>query len=126
MDETVQTYFNAMQRGPDGEEDLLDLFAGDAVYQEPFGGQSLTGRDAIRAWLRDSRAQAPPDLRITVERIDIVGQVVEATWLCESPIFLSPTRGRDRFTIRDGKIARLESEVLEPPVLVSDGEARDS
>jgi SnoaL-like domain len=123
MNETVQKYFNAMQQGADGEDDLVGLFVDDAVYQEPFGGQTLTGRDAIREWLRASRAQAPPDLQITVERIDIVGDVVEATWTCESPIFLSPTRGRDRFTIRNGKIVRLESEVVEPPTLVNDGEA---
>jgi hypothetical protein len=66
MDGTVQKYFKAMQRGADGEDDLVGLFAGDAVCQEPFGGR-------------------PPD------------------------------QGRaDRFTIRDGKIMRLESEVLEP------------
>jgi len=74
-----------MQQGADGEDDLVGLFVDDAVYQEPFGGQTLTGRDAIREWLRASRAQAPPDLQITVERIDIVGDVVEATWTCERP-----------------------------------------
>jgi SnoaL-like domain len=103
MNETVQKYFNAMQRGTEGEDHLVDLFAVDAVYDEPFGGETLTGREAIRGWLRASRVQAPPDLTITVERIDITGEVVEAIWMCESPIFLSPTRGRDRFTIRDGR-----------------------
>jgi hypothetical protein len=125
MDETVQKYFNAMQQGPEGEDELLALFTDDAVYQEPFGGETLTGRDAIAAWVRASRDQAPPDLVINVERIDVVGEVVEATWTCESPIFASPTRGRDRFTIRGGKISRLESEVLQPPVMRGDGEVRD-
>lgn len=124
MDDTVEKYFNAMQRGSEGEDELLALFADDAVYHEPFGGQTLNGRDAIGDWIRASRDQAPPDLVINVERIDVVGEVVEATWTCESPIFVTPTRGRDRFTIRGGKIERLESEVLEPPVLR--GEARDS
>jgi ketosteroid isomerase-like protein len=124
MDETVQTYFNAMQRGSEGEDELLALFADDAVYQEPFGRQTLEGRDAIAAWVRASREQAPPELVIEVERIDVVGEVVEATWTCDSPIFARPTRGRDRFTIRAGKIARLESEILQPPVMR--GEIRDS
>lgn len=124
MDETVEKYFNAMGRGSDGEAELLGLFADDAVYREPFGGQTLTGRDAIAEWVRASREQAPPDLVITVERIDVVGEVVEATWTCEAPIFVEPTRGRDRFTIRGGKIERLESEVLVPPVMR--GQARDS
>ena len=120
MGETVEKYFNAMQRGPEGEDDLLALFADDAVYREPFGGRTLTGRDEIAQWVRASRDQAPPDLVINVERIDVVGEVVEATWSCESPIFLEPTRGRDRFTIRDGKIERLDSEVLQPPVMRGD------
>jgi ketosteroid isomerase-like protein len=124
MDDTAQKYFNAMQRGSEGEDELLALFAEDAVYREPFGGQTLSGREEIGRWVRASRDQAPPDLVINVERIDVVGEVVEATWTCESPVFLEPTRGRDRFTIRDGKIERLESEVLEPPVMR--GEARDS
>jgi SnoaL-like domain len=59
MNETLQKYFKAMQRGMDGEDELVGLFAGDAVDQEPFGGQTLTGRDAIREWLRASRVQAP-------------------------------------------------------------------
>jgi hypothetical protein len=58
-----------------------------------------------------------PDLTITVDRIDIVGEVVEATWVCESPIFVRPTRGLDRFTIRRGKIVRLESTMTEAPEL---------
>jgi hypothetical protein len=117
MGETVQRYFRAMQRGSEGEDELVELFADDGVYEEPFGGETLKGRDEIRRWLRASREQAPPDLEVKVERIDIVGEVVEAAWICESPIFLRPTRGRDRFTIRGGKIVRLESKVTEPPVL---------
>ena len=123
MDDTVEKYFNAMQRGSEGEDELLALFADDAVYREPFGGQTLRGRDEIARWIRASRDQAPPDLVINVERIDAVGEVIEATWTCESPIFVQPTRGRDRFTIRAGKIEQLESEILEPPVIR--GEARN-
>jgi hypothetical protein len=123
MDDIVETYFRAMQRGSEGEDELVGLFAENAVYREPFGGQTLSGRDAIGEWIRASRDQAPPDLVVNVERIDVVGEIVEATWNCESPIFLEATRGRDRFTIREGKIERLESEVMQPPVLR--GEVRD-
>jgi ketosteroid isomerase-like protein len=115
MDETLERYFHAMQRGPDGEEELVALFAEDAVYIEPFGGQQHIGRDAIRAWLHASWRERPPGMRLTVDRLDVVEQTVEASWTCESDAFRRPARGRDRFTIRDGRIARLESRLTEPP-----------
>lgn len=34
----VERYFRAMQRGQEGEEELVALFAEDAVYVEPFSG----------------------------------------------------------------------------------------
>src|SRR5690349_14042538 len=94
----IERYFAAMQRGPGGEEELLALFAEDAVYTEPFGRTVHRGRAAIRA----SRRDAPPELRLSVDRIDVAGDEVEADWTGESPIFARPARGRDRFTIRDG------------------------
>jgi hypothetical protein len=115
MDETLERYFRAMQRGPEGEDELVALFAEDAVYVEPFSAGEHVGRDAIREWLRGSWQDQPPGITITVEQIDVVEQVVEAHWRCESDAFARPARGRDRFTIRDGQIARLESELLEPP-----------
>jgi ketosteroid isomerase-like protein len=115
MDETLERYFRAMQRGPEGEDELVALFAEDAVYVEPFGGGEHVGRDAIRAWLRGSWAEQPPAIRITVERLDVAEQTIEASWVCESDAFARPARGRDRFTIRDGRIARLETELREPP-----------
>jgi hypothetical protein len=116
MDRTVlERYFRAMQRGPDGEEELVALFAADAVYVEPFTGGEHRGRAAIRDWLHGSWRDQPPGIRLTVDRIDVVEEVVEATWTCESDAFARPARGRDRFTIRHGRIARLESELIEPP-----------
>ena len=109
-----------MQRGREGEDELVALFADDAVYVEPFSGGTHEGRDAIRAWLDGSWSDAPPDLRLTVERIDVAGDTVEAHWTCESPAFARPARGRDRFTIRDGRIARLESTIVEAPALRSE------
>jgi GrpB-like predicted nucleotidyltransferase (UPF0157 family)/ketosteroid isomerase-like protein len=107
----VERYFTALQRGPDGEDELLGLFAEDAVFVEPFGRSVHRGGAAIRAYLRED---APPELRLVVERLDVAGDQVEAEWTGESPIFARPARGRDRFTIRDGRIARLDSVLLEP------------
>jgi ketosteroid isomerase-like protein len=118
MHEVVQRYVAAMQRGPDGLDALLDLFTDDAVYVEPFSTDGVhVGREAIGSWLGDSADQAPPQLTLTVERLDVDGDTVDTTWRCESPIFARPSRGRDRFTIRYGRISRLETTLLEPPEL---------
>jgi len=117
MSDTVERYFSAMQRGLDGEDELLGLFADDAVWIDAFGGGEHTGRDAIAEWVRAARGDAPPDLRIVVDRVDAEGEVVEAAWSCESPAFATPARGRDRFTIQEGRIIRLESVLTEPPKL---------
>jgi ketosteroid isomerase-like protein len=119
MDDTLRRYFHAMQRGPEAEDELIALFADDAVYVEPFDAAEHIGREAIRDWVRGSWAQRPPAMRLTVERVDVVGHVVEACWVCESEAFARPARGRDRFTIRKGRISRLESELLEPPEAAS-------
>jgi ketosteroid isomerase-like protein len=119
MDDTLRRFFGAMQRGPEAEDELVALFTEDAVYVEPFDATEHVGRQAIAEWLRGSWAQRPPGMRLTVERVDVVDHVVEAGWVCESEAFARPARGRDRFTIRDGRVARLESELLEPPEPVS-------
>lgn len=106
-----------MQLGPEGEEELVSLFTDDAVYIEPFSGRRHEGKDAIRTFLASARAAAPPDLRIAIEHVRTDEDRVEATWRCESPVFTKPSRGLDRFTIRDGRIARLETTLLEPPEL---------
>ena len=105
-----------MQQGPEGVETLVTLFAEDAVYIEPFSGATHAGREAIRSFLARSQGQLP-DVRITVDRIDIQGASVTTEWACDSSAFAKPSRGRDRFTVRDGEIARLETVIVEPPEL---------
>jgi ketosteroid isomerase-like protein len=113
----IERYFRAMQRGPDAEDELVALFAEDAVYIEPFGGGTHRGRAAIRAWLDGSWSDAPAGLRLTIDRIDAAGDEVVAHWTCDAPAFAEPAHGCDRFTIRDGLIARLHSTLLQPPRL---------
>ena len=105
-----------MQHGPEGVDALIDLLADDAVYVEPFSGRTHNGHAEIRAFLEQSQA-ALPDVRITVERINVEGDIVTTDWTCESSAFATPSRGRDEFTVRDGKIARLETSIVEPPEL---------
>ena len=116
MRELVEGYFAAMQRGPDGHDALLDLFADTAVYVEPFSTTGPhVGRDAIRAYLAAAAGRTPARLRLVVERLDVDAGAVDVVWRCESPDFAAPSRGRDRFTVQSGKIIKLETTLLEPP-----------
>lgn len=114
--DVVDAYFRAMQTGAEAATDLFSLFAEDAVYIEPFGGESRThaGLPAIQACLRESWTRVPPDLKLAVDRIDVDGAVVTSLWTCTSPAFPGPVRGRDVCTVRDGRIARLEVTFLSP------------
>jgi ketosteroid isomerase-like protein len=106
-----------MQAGPAGERLMLSLFHEDAVFIEPFGGRPVThrGHDAIRASFNQQTAQPLPDMQLTLDRVDMDGAVVRAEWTCSSSAFPGPMRGHDLFTIRDGKITRLEIIVTDLP-----------
>jgi ketosteroid isomerase-like protein len=119
VEPVIERYFAAMQLGPEGHDALAELFAPDAEYVEPFSGRGPhRGRGAIRAYLAEAAAETPPDLRLHVERLDFDGERVTATWRCESPLFVTPSRGRDTFVIREGHIHSLETTLLEPPTLM--------
>lgn len=110
----VEDYFRCMQAGATAADELLGLFAEDAVYVEPFQGapRAHAGRAAIEAALRGGWETAPPQLVLTVDRIDVDGAVVVTDWTCTSPAFPGPMRGRDRCTVADGRIVRLEVTLL--------------
>ena len=118
--DVVRRYLHAMQRGADGEDELVELFAEDGEYVESFSGSATVhrGRPAIRAWLRASWPHQPPEIRLIVEHSIVEQDVVRSTWRCESSAFATPSRGVDTYTIRAGLIARLETVVTEPPVLL--------
>jgi hypothetical protein len=113
----VESLFRAMQAGPDGEAQMLSLFWEDAVFIEPFRGQPVThvGHAAIRESFRQQTAQPLPDMQLTLDRVDMDGSIVRAEWTCTSSAFPAPMRGHDLFTIRQGKIARLEIVVTAVP-----------
>jgi ketosteroid isomerase-like protein len=115
---TVDALFRAMQSGPDGEAAMMSLFAEDAVLVEPFSGRPQThiGKAAIRQNFRDQWKNPPPDLTLTVDRVDLDGRLIRAEWTCTSPVFPSPMRGYDLFTLNDaGQIVRLEIIVTDAP-----------
>ena len=113
--EIVERYFAAMRRGAEAEDDLMALFADDAVYVQPFAGtpQTARGRQAIRASLRAGWEQPLPDLKLIVNRIDVAGDQARSSWTCESPALPGPIHGTDTYTIRDGRITRLEVQLDE-------------
>ncbi len=113
----VEALFAAMQAGPAGEDEMMALFAEDATLIEPFTGEvkTHTGKPAIRDGFRESFKDPAPDLKLTVDRVDLDGANVRAEWTCTSPVFPTPMRGHDLFTIENGKIARLEVVVTDMP-----------
>jgi hypothetical protein len=109
-----------MQAGPDGEEQMMALFAAEAVFIEPFSGapQTHRGVDAIRASFRDQWTNPLPDLQLVLDRVDLDGDTVRADWTCTSPVLPAPMRGYDLFTLgADGKIVRLEIVVTDAPAM---------
>ena len=101
-----------MQAGERDGAALFALFADEAVYIEPFSGagqlETHRGREAIEACLRAGWKNAPPDMTLEVNRIDVDGNVVRTEWTCASPVFEAPMRGVDVCTVVDGRIQRLE------------------
>ena len=114
--EVVERYFNAMRRGAEAEEEMMELFADDAVYVEPFTGESgpWVGKEAVRAALRRGWENPLPDMELAVTRVDIRQDGASSEWVCTSPGLPGPVSGRDEYTIADGKITRLEVRLLEP------------
>lgn len=112
----VERYVQAMRVGAAAETEMMALFTEDAVYVEPFSGQPRThvGREAIRATMREGWRTPLPDMRLTIERIDLDGGQVRCAWLCRSPALPAPVHGQDLYTLRDGQIARLETSLRRP------------
>lgn len=103
-----------MRRGKAGRDELVALFAEDGEYTEPFSGTSRThrGKAAIEACLSGGFDNPPPQLRLTVDRVDVDGPNVRAEWTCSSPAFDAPVRGLDEYTVQDGRIARLVTSLV--------------
>lgn len=113
----IDTYFAAMRLGPDGAQDMLALFTENAVYVEPFTGQSepAVGIDEIRDRLRVGWEAPLPEMELDVLEIEILGATARSRWECRSPALPDDMQGEDRYWFEDGKIARLEVILLHDP-----------
>ncbi|MDJ0925657.1 MAG: nuclear transport factor 2 family protein [Acidimicrobiia bacterium] len=112
----IERYFAAMRRGAAAEDEMMALFSEDAVYVEPFTGETdpWVGKEAVRTALRRGWEQPLPDLELNVRRIDITGGRATSEWICTSSALPGPVHGRDEYTIVDGKITRLAVKIVEP------------
>ena len=109
--DAIERYFAAMRVGASALEDLVDLFAEDAVYVESFNGPAVahTGKIEIRRSLEESQQYAPADMTLTLDQVEVQGHHIRSVWTCNAPSFPDPMRGQDLWQIRDGKIQRLET-----------------
>jgi hypothetical protein len=113
----VEGVFQAMHARAAGEQQMMALFADNAIVIEPFSGQprTHTGKDAIRAWFREAVKEMAPDMVLKMDRIDMDGARVRADWTCTASVFPKPMRGHDLYTIQQGKIAHAEFVVTDMP-----------
>lgn len=125
--DVVERMFKAMQTGLEAEDDMMALFADDAVFTEPFSGepQSHEGSTAIRKCFVDMWSEPGPDMELTVERVDLDGDRISAEWTCDSQAFAEPMRGVDKLRIRDGLIQSLEVIVTNMPPMDMEGNGED-
>lgn len=106
----ISNFFLAMQAGAPGGSTMEQLFADDAVYEEPFSGSMKThaGRGAIIETMKQGWAYNPADIHIAIDRAEANGDAVVIDWTCYSSALPGGVgRGTNRFTMRGGKIARL-------------------
>lgn len=110
----IESYARAMSAGPAGLEELTGLFAQDAVYIEPWTMMGIPtehiGAADIRTFFEESLPKNPPDFKVTIDQIDLDGEAIRTAWTCTSAMIPAPVRGIDLYTIRDGRIARLETQ----------------
>jgi ketosteroid isomerase-like protein len=113
----VERYMALMQAGGGGVDDLVSLFTEDAVYVEPFMGQPTVhqGKSEIRDFYQHALESDMRAARLTLDRLDMDGERLRSEWTCEIAAMPGPMRGFDLLTLRDGRIARLETTVTQAP-----------
>lgn len=117
--ETIRQVYAAMQLGKEGEDQMVGLFTEDGVLVEPFSGapREHRGQAAIReCYQQMMAAPRPPDFQLALDRIDTEGGRVVADWTCTASVMPAPLKGRDEYVLKDGKIARLEIQLLGGPL----------
>jgi hypothetical protein len=61
-------------------------------------------------------------MTLTLDQVDVDTNCIRSSWTCTSPAFTYPMRGQDLWTIRRGKILRLETFFLQMRMDVDDAQ----
>ena len=112
--QVIDSYFAAMRRGAAAADEMMSLFAEDAVYVEPFTGDAdpAVGKEAVLDRLRAGWEAPLPDLELDVLEVEVDGPQARSRWECRSPGLPGPIQGEDHYEIRDGLIIRLEVRLI--------------
>lgn len=111
----VRRFFAAMQAGASAADDMMALFTDDACYVEPFNGRRTVhqGKVAVGEAMRAALSLPLPQMRIEIDRLEVDGHDVRVEWTCYSPALPKGRgRGENRYQLRRGLIARLETQLL--------------
>ena len=106
----LSNFFLAMQAGRPGAAALEAAFAEDAVYEEPFTGETRRheGRAAIMAAMAMGWEMPMVDTRIELTGAQVEGETVVVDWICHSTSLPGGQgAGRNRFTFSGGRIIEL-------------------
>ncbi len=106
----VSNFFLAMQAGEPGAAALEAMFAEDAIYEEPFTGETRRheGRAAIMKAMALGWEMPMEDTRLQVRHAETTGGEVRVAWTCYSPsIPGGQGSGLNRFTFEGDKITSL-------------------
>ena len=106
----ITNFFLAMQAGPSGLSLLQQMFSEDAIYEEPFSGQTgpHRGPTAIVNAFAASRSDAFDDAVIKLGKVSVKDEVITVEWTCISQAIPGGEgSGTNDFHIRDGKIVKL-------------------
>jgi hypothetical protein len=106
----ISNFFLAMQAGEVGAGALEACFAEEAIYEEPFTGESRThkGRAAIMQAMAIGWELPVANARISIDKVAAADGEVLIDWTCVSPSLPGGQgSGLNRFVLRNGLIESL-------------------
>ncbi len=106
----ISNFFLAMQAGKPGAPALEALFAPDAIYEEPFTGETRRheGRAAIMKAMAMGWEMPMLDTHISIDRVETKPGELLIDWTCRSPSLPGGAGcGRNSFVLKDGLIEKL-------------------
>ena len=106
----ISNFFLAMQAGETAQHAIAACFSEDAVYVEPFTGETRRheGKPAVMKAMALGWQMPMIDTRIEVRSASIEPGHVTVDWTCHSPSLPGGKgSGQNRFVIEDGLITEL-------------------